>query len=176
MKEVKLWYSQAKQISKILSRIFWENEASVNKWKKQNPSLRKGINSFISMHNLGNDKFALERDHIYVPTFINLISKSLTQSYSRLLFVFFMHWLRNIRLSGNLPYCCKIFRINLMYRPNLLTRSMTLQKELAIAPGQPPVIDQELSTLSLSHQLEFSQSVQNWKWYFLFFIKYIFQS
>jgi len=38
---------------------------------------------------------------------------------------------------------------------------MTLQKELAIAPGQPPVIDQELSTLSLSHQLEFSQSVQN---------------
>ena len=38
MKEVQLWYSQAKQVSKILSRILWENEASVNKWKKQNPS------------------------------------------------------------------------------------------------------------------------------------------
>lgn len=40
---------------------------------------------------------------------------------------------------------------------------MTLQKGLAIDPGQPPVIDQQPSTLSLSHQLEFSQSGQNFK-------------
>lgn len=44
---------------------------------------------------------------------------------------------------------------------------MTLQKGLAIDPEQPPVIDQQPSTLSLSHQLEFSQSGQNLKWHFL---------
>jgi len=38
---------------------------------------------------------------------------------------------------------------------------MTSQKGLAIAPGQPLEIDQQLSTLSLSRQLEFSQSAQN---------------